>query len=115
WWHLEVWSDGRNGSTSSRGSAHSRAHGRGSQDDAADVAVAKAGREVAAVVAGQGAAEIPLRLGTTGAIEALAEDRLHRAEVAASIEPLRNRQAQAFQISDVDLRQADAEVPSFCL
>src|SRR6185369_912467 len=84
-------------------------------DDAVDVAVAKTGCKVAAVVAGKRPAKLSLRRARTGAIEALFEHRLHRAEVAAGVEGLRDRQPEAPQIADVDLRQPDAEDPSLSL
>jgi len=77
--------------------------------------VLKAGREVAAVVAGQGAPETSLRrLVTTGSRVAFAENRLHRAKVLASVKGLGNRQAQSLQIAEIDLGQPDAEVPALC-
>ena len=74
--------------------------------------MAKAGGEVAAVVAGQGAAQVSLRFcGAPGAFEALAEEGLHGVQVPTAVQCRWNRQAEVRQIVDVDLRQSEAEVP----
>src|SRR3954469_21289327 len=75
-------------------------------DDPSDVPVAKAGGEVAAVVAREGAAQVSLRVRiATSALEAFAQDGLHGAQVLAAVQGVGDRQLEARQVADVDLRQ----------
>ena len=77
------------------------------------IAVPEAGDGVAAVVAGQGLAQGRLGRGAwLGATQAFGQHRLHRAQVLAGVEGTGRRQPQARKVLQVDLCQADAEVPA---
>ena len=79
--------------------------------NAAHITVLEPGREVAAVVAGEGTPQRGLRsVFRASAFEAFAQHHLHGLEILATVETIGDRHAEPFQVVHVDLREADAEV-----